>query len=574
MAAEEFGEGGQLIGRISGSSWPKNLPREFPVDLIYKENVLHQSEGKAIVVVVLIFSNILIICSLKRKKDEWSTGKLWYQKHYLMDDVMINEAPATCLEATKVSQLKWPWLLQNTLDILNQDPRKRNTSVFSVADKGKQGVLKSKLHKAICNYHLSRNPALEKQMGWVHKYREGTVFSCCMKDDVDCLQLIIHKYPDLWQEKDIFGFTPIDLIIHYASCDCFEYLISSGDLNAAHIDEKGMSLLHRASMSGASDICEILLNNGAEVDALTNSGLAALHLAIQENHEMTVKVLLQSGANPNLRTQTKDRQPPVNLAVSEMILGWLVAYGGRVCRQTTATKRWPDADLESKECLYFEQINENNARISEDMVSKGDTQWVDDKTSPTCMLCETKWSMTNRRHHCRSCGHLVCGKCARKKLRFREQGIVKTLRACDVCVNVAHANSTDIIKFPSNGQLLRLNPKEVIEYKIHGSIEDGLGDTNVSGGAYQNETSQGKGLEYKEEMNSSDFEDNAKRTPEASQQLSGPSAHPEMDQMNQQLRLNMEKTKQIEDASSRVGNRAAELEAKVQKLLAKKNKKN
>ena len=35
----------------------------------------------------------------------------------------------------------------------------------------------------------------------VVEYREGTVFSCCMKDDVDCLQLIIHKYPDLWQEK-------------------------------------------------------------------------------------------------------------------------------------------------------------------------------------------------------------------------------------------------------------------------------------------------------------------------------------------------------------------------------------
>jgi hypothetical protein len=61
-------------------------------------------------------------------------------------------------------------------------------------------------------------------------------------------------------------------------------------------------------------------------------------------------------------------------------LGWLVAYGGRVDRKTTATKRWPDADLESKECLYFEQINENNARISEDMVSKGDTEWVDDST--------------------------------------------------------------------------------------------------------------------------------------------------------------------------------------------------
>lgn len=40
--------------------------------------------------------------------------------------------------------------------------------------------------------------------------------------------------------------------------------------------------------------------------------------------------------------------------------------------------------------------------------------WVPDKDATRCMHCDTKFTLLNRRHHCRKCGHCVCGSCAPK----------------------------------------------------------------------------------------------------------------------------------------------------------------
>ena len=43
--------------------------------------------------------------------------------------------------------------------------------------------------------------------------------------------------------------------------------------------------------------------------------------------------------------------------------------------------------------------------------------WVEDNASLTCLLCVQKFTMSNRRHHCRACGALVCDLCSAKRLR-------------------------------------------------------------------------------------------------------------------------------------------------------------
>jgi DNA-directed RNA polymerase subunit RPC12/RpoP len=42
--------------------------------------------------------------------------------------------------------------------------------------------------------------------------------------------------------------------------------------------------------------------------------------------------------------------------------------------------------------------------------------WVDDTASLTCLLCVEKFTYSNRRHHCRTCGALVCDHCSSKRL--------------------------------------------------------------------------------------------------------------------------------------------------------------
>ncbi|KAI9922025.1 hypothetical protein PsorP6_001905 [Peronosclerospora sorghi] len=50
--------------------------------------------------------------------------------------------------------------------------------------------------------------------------------------------------------------------------------------------------------------------------------------------------------------------------------------------------------------------------------------WVPDTASICCQICQTAFTLTRRRHHCRLCGHLVCSNCShdRTYLPFATSG--------------------------------------------------------------------------------------------------------------------------------------------------------
>lgn len=58
--------------------------------------------------------------------------------------------------------------------------------------------------------------------------------------------------------------------------------------------------------------------------------------------------------------------------------------------------------------------------------------WTSDKEAMDCAICKSKFTITNRRHHCRQCGTLVCGACSPNRLELAmEQGV--KVRVCDPC---------------------------------------------------------------------------------------------------------------------------------------------
>ncbi|XP_069807243.1 zinc finger FYVE domain-containing protein 26 isoform X1 [Dendropsophus ebraccatus] len=73
------------------------------------------------------------------------------------------------------------------------------------------------------------------------------------------------------------------------------------------------------------------------------------------------------------------------------------------------------------------------------------TQWIPDETEVTCMVCKNeRFTMFNRRHHCRRCGRLVCSSCSMKKMVV-EGCRENPARVCDQCHNYffADANKTE-----------------------------------------------------------------------------------------------------------------------------------
>jgi hypothetical protein len=62
------------------------------------------------------------------------------------------------------------------------------------------------------------------------------------------------------------------------------------------------------------------------------------------------------------------------------------------------------------------------------------SHWVADSSSDWCNLCRQRFSRSNRRHHCRVCGELICNTCSRQK---RVTGFRNQVRVCRYCEPVA-----------------------------------------------------------------------------------------------------------------------------------------
>lgn len=58
---------------------------------------------------------------------------------------------------------------------------------------------------------------------------------------------------------------------------------------------------------------------------------------------------------------------------------------------------------------------------------------IPDDYSDVCMRCGTKFTTINRRHHCRYCGFIVCGKCGNHQLASRKDRNKVVKVVCTPC---------------------------------------------------------------------------------------------------------------------------------------------
>lgn len=63
-------------------------------------------------------------------------------------------------------------------------------------------------------------------------------------------------------------------------------------------------------------------------------------------------------------------------------------------------------------------------------------EWIPDKEAETCMRCQKlKFTIYNRRHHCRKCGFVICGDCSKQKVLIKFLSD-EPVRVCDDCYMV------------------------------------------------------------------------------------------------------------------------------------------
>ena len=121
----------------------------------------------------------------------------------------------------------------------------------------------------------------------------------------------------------------------YAASDTemLQLLLASGADASAKDDLYEWRPLHYAAFSGSLQAMELLLHNGADVDAVSCYGATALHAAAAAGWEEIVKLLLSMGADVNARYPKNPKHSALALAATHghiQVMGVLIARGADV----------------------------------------------------------------------------------------------------------------------------------------------------------------------------------------------------------------------------------------------------
>ena len=114
---------------------------------------------------------------------------------------------------------------------------------------------------------------------------------------------------------------------------------------------------------------------------------------------------------------------------------------------------------------HFFVVEEEFGRISSvdpSMIAANTVEtWMDDNESDCCLLCHEPFSIFKRRHHCRYCGLLFCGKCAYNSTIINNN----IERICDSCAaiilppNLSSNSYPGLRKFSSANNISPFDPK-------------------------------------------------------------------------------------------------------------------
>jgi len=269
-----------------------------------------------------------------------------------------------------------------------------------------------------------------------------------------------------------------------------ESLTSKGvDLNQH--DSSGATPLHECAGRNLPLPIQLLVDAGANVNKKHGlNGLTPLQIScsIEAPDAETVRTFLEKGAHPNWKdvygksaldiclmsfatrhskkekdlakdgSSTNPETLDLNSDFVQNALPVIMELVKKGCR-------FAESSLAHLRPSFISAINTGHAAwmqmaepaqftdyVELETVSSRSVDWTSDKESAHCLLCVENFTFSNRRHHCRSCGILVCAFCSSKRLPKKETSSSKSpskevmQRVCDGCFNkLSYACSQRII---------------------------------------------------------------------------------------------------------------------------------
>ena len=128
----------------------------------------------------------------------------------------------------------------------------------------------------------------------------GPVLGAVWAGSADGLRLLIERGADV-NAATAEGEVPICSAVHHGQTRILEMLLKAGARSDVRDSRFGMKPIQLASLLGFRDAAEILLANGADVEAADSEGRTPLQLAVSYGHKDLAELLVDRGAKGDLK---------------------------------------------------------------------------------------------------------------------------------------------------------------------------------------------------------------------------------------------------------------------------------
>ena len=129
------------------------------------------------------------------------------------------------------------------------------------------------------------------------------LFEASALGEVDVLQSLLEENPKAVTYYSSDGFPALGLACFFNRYEAAALLIKSGaPINAASNNEQKVMPIHAAAAADSLELCTLLLDHGADVNARQQDDFTPLHAAAQNGNVELVRLFLLQGADVNVRT--------------------------------------------------------------------------------------------------------------------------------------------------------------------------------------------------------------------------------------------------------------------------------